>query len=250
MKKSTEKIIQALALAGIPLTPYGIAKASGLSVSIVHKEIKDLERKNVAKMYAKEEWRTGLEKHEFILTFKGVVDSLALACSTKVKKSEIKKIVENFSMLYPDYPLFTGHEFLAQQLGDRVYDWYASTARILKIRPLHSAVARRSVHEWAPGAKGIALESAKKGQRVLVYRLTVPLPREKEDGALMHEYALAFLGAIEESEKQEGRLVSLNEALRTFFEKTLVNEVEALRQMLGELEKRHARLKVHGGARA
>lgn len=263
-KRGIPKIILTLALAGESLTPYAIAERSGLSKSLVHGYIKDpdgLERLNIVKKTSEVPWRAGLKKANYILSFKGAVEYLDLACRMNSKRSEIKKFIETHRAFYPDFALFTQHESLAQQLGDRIYDWYASTARVMKTHHRPSALTNRLMRRHLAeirktgrlpeGAKGIALESAKKGERVLIHMLGPPLLPKEEDEALMHEYALAFLDMIKAFDVQERKQFSINEALRTFFGKTLAKEIEASRETLDELRRERARFKkVQGGEKA
>jgi len=257
-RKSIQTIIQLLAKEG-PLTPYSIAKKTRLSESVVHDDIKDerwgLERQNIVKVHRESEYK-GRKRREYILSFKGVVAYLDFAFRARLIRPEIKKFIEKSSAFYHDYPLFTKHEFLAQWLGNRIYDWYDSAAWCLKEHPPHAYVITKRVRgpllsfikpserKLPKGAVGIALESKKEGEKkILIYLDSrTSLSPEDEDEIWMHGYALSFLNMITAPCGKEIRRMP-NEALYKFFKETIDREKNSLNGRLKAFKNLEAGLK-------
>jgi hypothetical protein len=104
-ENSSVKIIKALA-DGAPLTVYAIAKKTGVAVSFVHKVVKEpkvgLGPQKIVKVHSERTWRTGLERVEYILTFRGLVEYFNILFEQGQEKAtlEAKEAIEKYRRFY------------------------------------------------------------------------------------------------------------------------------------------------------
>lgn len=244
-RKSTQAIIRLLAKEA-PLTPYKIAKKTGLSEAIVHEDIRDketgLERQNIVKVHSISKFGM-VKRREYILSFKGMVEYLSHAFVGRWRETEteIKKFIERYTEFY-DYPLFKEHDFLAlwlresngKPLGDKIYRGYAGVAYNLRMHPL-------TTFYLGPGLIGYLPSLMEHPPRVILPDKKPLLTLEDEEKLWMHAYALCF---IQYFDIWLPRDELPNEGLRKFFKETIDKEMKSLkhgREVLKELEFRLVR---------
>lgn len=227
-KNSSMKIIKALADEA-PLTIYAMAKKSGVAVSFVHKVVKEpkigLDAQKIVGVYSEGKWRTGLERIEYILTFRGLVEYFNLLFEEKqVERSEVKRVIKKYRQFY-DYPVFTEQEFLEAWLGAEVYDFICSAAWILKSHPPFIPIITDDVS----GSLPTIIQSIKEGR--------IPFSVQWEEKILKYAFTLVFFDFV--ALALEGKKVSStpNPALCKLVDETYGALREAMEQRIKGVER-------------
>ena len=204
-KTCSMRIIEALADEQ-PLTVYGVAKKSGIAVSFVHRVIKQpkvgLKALNIVKAYSSGTWRTGLERVEYILTFRGLLEYFNLLFEKKRTKEtfKIREAIRKNGRFY-NYPVFSEIDYLEAWLGARVYDFICSSAWMVRNYPPSIPIITDTVSGQLPSFVKDIMEG----------RLAIP--PEAEEKILMHAYTLLFFDVATLAAPKETTETAPNPAL-------------------------------------
>ena len=228
-ENSSVKIIKALA-DGAPLTVYAIAKKTGVAVSFVHKVVKEpkvgLGPQKIVKVHSERTWRTGLERVEYILTFRGLVEYFNILFEQGQEKAtlEAKEAIEKYRRFY-DYPIFTELECLEAWLGPRVYDFICSTAWIIKSHPPFIPI----ITDGVSGSLPAIIQSVMEGRP--------PISLQVEEKILTYAFTLVFFDLAALALPEEKISSTPNPALYKLVDQTYKELREALEQRLRAVEK-------------
>jgi hypothetical protein len=221
---SSMKIMRALADEA-PLTVYSIARKSGVAVSFVHKVVKQpkmgLEAQNIVKALSASTWRTGLERVEYILTFRGLMEYFNLTFVERKTRATLrtKKTIKKYRQFY-DYPLFTELDYLETWLGLKVYDFICSSAWMVKNRPPSIPILTPTVSGSLPRII----------QSVMERRPGLSL--QTEERILMHAFTLVFFDLATLASEEEKIDIMPNKALYKLVNETYRELREALEERL------------------
>jgi|GEM_PF-6017186 hypothetical protein len=224
---SNGKIMRALGEEA-PLTVYAIARKSGVAVSFVHKVVKQpkvgMEAQNIMKALSASTWRTGLERVEYVLTFRGLMEYFNLTFAEgKTKATQgIKKTIKKYRQFY-DYPIFTEIDYLEAWLGLKVYDFICSTAWMVKNHP-------PSIPILTPTASGPLPTII---QSVMERRPGLSL--QTEERILMHAFTLVFFDLATLASQEEKTGITPNKALYKLVDETYTELRKALEQRLRDV---------------
>jgi hypothetical protein len=234
-ENSSAKIIKALA-DGAPLTVYAIAKKSGVAVSFVHKVVKrpkeGLEPQRIVRVHSERTWRTGLERVEYILTFRGLMEYFILLFEERRAKAtlEAKEAIEKYRQFY-DYPIFAELECLEAWLGEKVYGFICSTAWIIKNHPPFMPI----ITEGVSGSLPAIIQSIVKGWP--------PISLQVEEKTLTYAFTLVFFDLATMALAGQKISSTPNPALYKLVDQTYKELSEAFKQRLMAVEKLEDALK-------
>jgi hypothetical protein len=234
-ENSSAKIIKALADEA-PLTVYAIAKKSGVAVSFVHKVVKEpkvgLEPQKIVKVHSERTWRTGLERVEYILTFRGLMEYFTLLFEERRAKAtlEAKEAIEKYRQFY-DYPVFAEIECLEAWLGEKVYDFICSAAWLVKNHPPFIPI----ITDGVSGPLPAIIQSIVKGRP--------PISLQAEEKTLTYAFTLVFLDLATMALAEQKTSSTPNPALWMLVDQTYKELREALEQRLSAVQKLEDTLK-------
>jgi hypothetical protein len=238
-ENSSVKIMRALADEA-PLTVYAIARKSGVAVSFVHKVVKQpklgLEAQNIVKVLSARTWRTGLERVEYILTFRGLMEYFNLTFAERKTRATLgtKKAIQKYRQFY-DYPVFTEIDYLEAWLGSEVYDFICSAAWMVKNHPLSIPI----VTDTVSGPLTTIIQN--------IMERKPRLSLQTEERVLMHAFTLVFFDLATLASQQEKTDIMPNKALYKLANETYKEVREAMKQRLRDVAKLEDGLKKRFG---